>query len=111
VKTIDLRQQQVSLDELLRSVGDDVVRITSKDGDEFVLEPANAFEREANELGQSERFMAFLAERSAEHGRISLADVESRLAGAESTSRDPGTTAESEQGSTPHRSGPDVPPR
>ena len=82
MKTIDLRHQEVSLDELLRSLGGDVVRITSKDGEEFVLEAADAFEREAAELGRSETFMAFLAERSAEPGRTSLADIESHLAGA-----------------------------
>ena len=79
MKTIDLRQQQVALDDLLRSVGGDVVRITSKDGDEFVLEAAGAFDREADELGRSAKFMAFLAERAAEPGRRSLADVEAHL--------------------------------
>jgi hypothetical protein len=97
VKTIDLRRQEVSLDELLRSVGCDVVRITSKDGDEFVLESADAFEREANELGRSAKFMALLAERSAESGRVSLAEVESRVEPAESTDHTPGATTESEQ--------------
>ncbi|MBX6312822.1 MAG: hypothetical protein IRY99_07900 [Isosphaeraceae bacterium] len=57
------------------------MRITSKDGDEFGLEAADAFEREAGELGRSAKFLAFLSERSAESGRISLADIESRLAG------------------------------
>ena len=85
MKTIDLRRQQIALDELLRSVGGDVVRITSKDGDEFVLEAAGAFEREVDELGRSAKFMAFLAERSAEPGRRSLADIESSLAGPEAT--------------------------
>ncbi len=106
MKTIDLRRQQVGIDELLRSVGGDMVRITSKDGDEFILEAADAFEREADELGQSGKFMAFLAERSSESGRISLAEIESRLAGVESASRDSDATAEPEQGSIPHRSGP-----
>jgi hypothetical protein len=55
------------------------VRITNKDGHEFILEPATAFEREAAELGQNAKFMAFLAERSAEPGRTPLADVELRL--------------------------------
>ena len=98
MKAIDLRRQQVELDELLRSVGSDTVWITSKDGDEFVLEAANAFEREADELGRSAKFMAFLAARSAESGRLSLAEIESRLEGAESLSRDSGASAESEHG-------------
>jgi hypothetical protein len=88
VKTIDLRRQQVTLDELLQSVGGDSVRVTSKDGAEFILEAADAFEREAAELGRSAKFLAFLAERSAESGRITLADVETRLAGAKPTTTD-----------------------
>jgi hypothetical protein len=99
MKTIDLRRQEVSLDELLRSVGAETLRITSKDGDEFVLEAADGFEREVDELGRSAKFMAFLAERSAESGRISLADIESRLAVAESTSHDSGAPTDSRQDS------------
>lgn len=76
---IDLRKENVTIDELLRTAGGEPVRITSKDGIEFVLEAADAFEREAAELGRSEKFRAFLAERSAEPGRRSLADVERRL--------------------------------
>ena len=79
MKTIDLRNQRIELDELLQSVGSDLVRITSKNGDEFVLEAADAFEHEVAELGRSEKFMAFLAERSAESGRRSLAEIEARL--------------------------------
>ena len=56
MKTVDLRRQQISIDELLRCVGADVVRITSKEGEQFVLEAADAFEREVNELGQSMKF-------------------------------------------------------
>jgi hypothetical protein len=79
----DLRQEQVSIDDLLRSVGGDVVRITSKEGTEFVLEAADGFEREAKELGQSRKFMTFLAQRSAEPGRVPLAEIEARLSGAQ----------------------------
>jgi hypothetical protein len=93
VKTIDLRWQQVTLDELLRSVGGEVVRVTSKDGEEFILEAADAFEREVAELGRSAKFLAFLAERSAESGRVSLADIETRLAAAELTTTDSGASA------------------
>ena len=83
MKTIDLRRQQVTVDELLQAAGGDAVRITNKDGDEFILEPADAFEHKAAEFGRSVKFMAFLAERSAEPGRTPLADIELRLAGAE----------------------------
>jgi len=108
VKTIDLRRQQVTIDELLRSVGSDTLRITSKDGDEFVLEAADAFEREADRLGHSAKFMAFLAERSAEPGRISLSDIESRLAGTTPASGASGGTAEPEHESAVDCGGPDA---
>jgi hypothetical protein len=88
VKTIDLRRQQVTVDELLQAADGDAVRITNKDGDEFILEPADAFEREAAEFGRSVKFMAFLAERSAEPGRIPLADIELRLAQPEPPDND-----------------------
>jgi len=52
----------------------------SKEGEEFVLEGADSCDHEANELGRSAKFMAFLAARTAEAGRVSLAEVESRLA-------------------------------
>ena len=84
MNTIDLRQQQATLDELLQAASGGAVRITSKDGEEFILEPADALGREAAELGRSAKFMAFLAERSAEPGRTPLADIELRLASEES---------------------------
>ncbi len=46
--------------------------MTSKEGAEFVLEAADGFEREAKELGQSRKFMAFLAQRSTEPGQVPL---------------------------------------
>jgi hypothetical protein len=83
VKTVDLRRRDISVDELLQYVGADVVRITSKEGEEFLLEAADAFEREVKELGQSAKFMAFLAARSAEPNRVPLANIESRFAAAD----------------------------
>lgn len=83
MKAIDLRREQLTIDELLQSVGGEAVRITSKDGEEFVLEAADAFRREVDELGRSAKFMTFLSERSVEPGRTSLADIELRLAEAE----------------------------
>jgi hypothetical protein len=86
MRTVDLRRQDVTLDELLRRVGNDVIRVTSKDGAEFVLEAADAFEREARELGRSAKFMEFLSERAAEPGGVPLEEIEARLSAA-----DPGT--------------------
>jgi len=88
VITIDLRRQKLTLEELLQAAGSDAVRITNKDGDEFILEPANAFDCEATEFRQSAKFMAFLAERLAEPGRTPLADIERRLSQGEAPASD-----------------------
>ena len=83
MRTLDLRQQKTTVAELLRFARAETVRIVNADGDEFILEAADAFEREVAELGQSEKFMAFLAERSKEPGVVSLDDLERKLAQAE----------------------------
>ena len=106
MKTVDLRQEQVSIDDPLRSVGGDVVRITSKEGAEFVLEAADGFDREAKELGQSRKFLAFLAQRSAEPGRFSLAEIEARLTGPEPASGASGDEAGREDDATCDRDSP-----
>lgn len=80
MKTLDLRQQHMTVKELLRFARTEPVRIVAEEGDEFILEIADAFEREVTALGQSEKFMAFLAERSKEPGVISLDDIERKLA-------------------------------
>ena len=82
MRTLDLRHQQVTVAELLRFARTESVRIVNEEGDEFILEAADAFEREVAQLGQSEKFMAFLAERSKEPGVTSLEDLERKLAQA-----------------------------
>ncbi|NJO41435.1 MAG: hypothetical protein HC769_13825 [Cyanobacteria bacterium CRU_2_1] len=79
MRTLDLRQQPMTLEELLQVASQESVLILAKDGSEFVLETANAFEREVAKLGQSEKFLAFLAERSQESGGTSLEAIERRL--------------------------------
>ncbi len=79
MKTLDLGKQQLTVDDLLRSASTETVLVRSKDGSEFVLEAADAFEREVGELASSEKFMAFLALGSKEEGSISLDEIEQRL--------------------------------
>ena len=64
MRTLDLRQTQMSLTALLQAARQESIRILSEDGNEFILEAADEFDREVAELGQSEKFMSFLAERS-----------------------------------------------
>ncbi len=77
--TVDLRERPVTVDELLQLASTDAVVIVNQDGNEFVIEAADAFDREAAQLGASAKFMSFLAERSREPGSLSLDDVERRL--------------------------------
>lgn len=84
MKTLDLRQQQVSVADLLQCARTETVRIVNETGEEFLLEAADAFEREVAQLGQSDKFMAFLAERSQEPGVVSLDDLERKLSQADS---------------------------
>jgi hypothetical protein len=79
MKTLDLRQQTVTVEELLQIASSDSVLIRANDGQEFYLEPADEFEREVATLGQSEKFMQFLAERSSEPGAIPLEDLQREL--------------------------------
>jgi hypothetical protein len=79
MKTLDLRQQTVTVEELLQIASADSVLIRANDGQEFYLEPADEFEREVATLGQSEKFMQFLAERSKEPGAIPLEELQREL--------------------------------
>ncbi len=83
MKEIDLRQEQPSIDDLLRFAAVDSVLIRNENGVEFILEAADAFDREVAELSRNERFMSFLAERAAEPGKSSLEEIDRRLAQAE----------------------------
>jgi len=82
--TLDLRTQHLTIDELFQAAASEAVHVIAKDGTIFVLEPADEFEREVVQLGQSKKFMAFLAERSKESGGISLEEAIKRLERTES---------------------------
>ena len=77
--TLDLRKQNITFKELFRVADSDTVLIVTRDGQEYLLESANEFEQEVARLGQSEKFMNFLAERGKESQRIPLEEVERRL--------------------------------
>jgi hypothetical protein len=80
MKTLDLRQESVTLEQLLRVATTESVLILSQDGNQYILENADAFEREVAALGNSGSFMNFLAERAREKGSISLDEIEKKLA-------------------------------
>ncbi|BAU11523.1 hypothetical protein LEP3755_20220 [Leptolyngbya sp. NIES-3755] len=79
MRTLDLRQNAISVAELLQAAREEALIILGEDGSKFILEAADDFEQEVSELGQSEKFMAFLADRAQEPGNLSLEDIEQRL--------------------------------
>ena len=81
--TVDLRQQTISVEELFHLASAGSVLVRNRDGGEFVVEAADALDREVAELQQSDKFMAFLSGRCKEKGTVSLEDIEQRLTQAE----------------------------
>ena len=79
MRTLDLRDKPITVEELFQAARGDAVFIVTTDGQEYILEAADDFEREVIQLRQSKRFMQFLGERRKEPGRIPIADVEKRL--------------------------------
>lgn len=77
--TIDLRKKKHSVDELLALVRSEPLMIYDKDGKNYVLEETDEFEKEAKELGSSERFMKFLNERSKEKETIPISTIKKKL--------------------------------
>jgi len=75
MKTIDLAREDRTLAELLALAKGDSLLIRSAAGEDFLLEPADDFDREVALLGQSERFMSFLQDRSKEEGGTPLAEI------------------------------------
>ena len=59
----------------------------NQDGQEFVPEPADAFEREVAQLSRNEQFLSFLAERAKDPGRTSLEEIDRRRSQTEESSR------------------------
>ncbi len=79
MKTINLDKKAPSVDELLAIARREVVLLISHDGTRFVLEEADDFEREAAQLGNSEKFMKFLEERSCEKSVTSIGQFADEL--------------------------------
>jgi hypothetical protein len=75
MKTVDLNKGKHSLAEVLRLAKSEAVLIRSASGEDFVLEPADDFDREVAALGGSAKFSSFLAGRSKEAGDIPIEEV------------------------------------
>ena len=79
MKTLDLSRKHITLEELLKLASAGSVRIITADGQAFVLEDADDFDKEVKLLGKSKGFRRFLKERSKEVGTTSLEDYRRSL--------------------------------
>jgi len=75
MKTVDLRQGERSLSEVLALAKSEAVLIHSASGEDFLLEQADEFDREVATLGGSEKFMSFLEARAKEGGDMSIEEI------------------------------------
>jgi len=80
MKTVNLADGDRSVTELIELAKSEPVLVHATDGTEFVIEEADQFEREAAALGASDKFMAFLKNRSQGEKEIPASDVAKRLA-------------------------------
>ena len=79
MKTVNLSKESPSVSELLAMARKKSLLVLSQDGTRFVLEEADEFDREVAELGNSDRFMGFLRERSQQKGVTSIEEFAEQL--------------------------------
>lgn len=77
--TYDLERHPLTLEELLHLASEGAVRIVDRDGQEFIVAETDSFEEEVARLGDSQRFMRFLAGRQEPRVGRSLEDVQRDL--------------------------------
>jgi hypothetical protein len=75
MKTIDLGREQPSLADVLTLAKSEPLVIHSGPGEDYLLEPADEFDREVAALSNSDTFTTFLRSRSEEKGDVSINDV------------------------------------
>jgi len=76
---INLHTKKYTLEELLALASSDSLVIHGKDGKSFILEETDDFEKEVENMGNSEKFMSFLGERSKEKETIPIDVIAEKL--------------------------------
>lgn len=79
MKTIDLTQKKMEMKDLLRLAKTDSVLIIAPEGQRYILEEADAFDKEVAMLGGSDEFTEFLRKRSKEKAMISIDQLKRKL--------------------------------
>ena len=78
MKIVDLSAKHPSLSEILDMAKSDDVLLHVASGEEYLVERADAFDRELAMLGGSAKFMSFLEDRSQESEDLSLNAVKDK---------------------------------
>ena len=79
MKSVDLRNENLHLSQLLRLAEEDAVLVVAQDGHEFILAEADDFDAEVEALRKSTRFQSFLDRRMSETSRIPIEEIEKEI--------------------------------
>ena len=79
MKTIDLTQQKLDVEQLLDLARQGPVLLLTSEGEEFCVAEADDFEQEVEALRSSRAFQHFLDERSKDKHTIPLEELEKEL--------------------------------
>ena len=79
MKTIDLTQQKLDVEQLLDLARQGPVLLLTSEGEEFCVAEADDFEQEVEALRSSRAFQHFLDERSQDKHTIPLEELEKEL--------------------------------
>jgi hypothetical protein len=79
MKTVDLAQHKLDVEQLLALARQGPVLLLTAEGEEFCVAEADDFDREVEALRNSRAFQQFLDERSKDTRTISLEDLEKEL--------------------------------
>jgi hypothetical protein len=79
MKTVDLAQHKLDVEQLLALARQGPVLLLTAEGEEFCVAEADDFEKEVEALRNSQAFQQFLDERSKDTRTISLEELEKEL--------------------------------
>lgn len=79
MKTLNLAQETLTIEDMLRLARQEPVLLLTPDGQTFCLAEVDDFDREVEALRGSQAFQRFLDERSAGTRRIPLEELEAEI--------------------------------
>ena len=79
MRSVDLRDEDLDLNQLLHLAEGRSVLVVARDGHEFILAEADDFDAEVEALRGSARFQSFLDRRMSNQTRIPIEDIEREI--------------------------------